>query len=257
MNYPFRSFVTGVTVLLAVFVLASPAVGDHFIRQVHHTDAYEIMGQKQAAVDDTTVIWLTEGKSCMLTSGDESYIYIADDMKLYVVDHNARKYSETSTDAAAALEEAMADMDDEERAMAEAMQQQMMQSMRLTVTPTEETKKIGDWNTTRYMMEMSMPMGNATTEMWVTDDVEADWESFQAMANSQMAAMPGFEQMLEETKKIKGIPVYSVTSTQVMGVEVKSTVEILEFLTKDAPAGTFAVPEGYRKVDVMQSPTGQ
>ncbi len=260
MKCSWRVLTMAAVALFTMILMAGQVAGDHLIKQVYHSDAYEIMGQKQPATDDTTTIWLSDGKSSTRGSDNKEYIYIAGDKMLYLVDHNAKTYSEISSDPDAMLEQAKAEMDEEELAqyeMAQAMAEQMMPPMRLTVTPTQETKKIGDWNTTKYMVEMTVPMGKAISEMWVTDDVETDWESFQAMDYAKMAAMPGFKQILEEAKKIKGIPVYSITTTQMMGGELKSTVEILEFVTKDAPAGTFAVPEGYKKIDMMQMPMGQ
>ena len=101
-------------------------------------------------------------------------------------------------------------------------------------------------------MDMTMPMGKTVTQMWVTDQIDVDFEAFKSVANSQMAMMPGYRKVLAETQKIKGIPVFSVTETQVMGSSVNSTTEILEFSEKDAPEGIFDVPEGYKKVDMME-----
>jgi hypothetical protein len=49
-------------------------------------------------------------------------------------------------------------------------------------------------------------------------------------------------------KKIKGVVVYQVGKTKVMGADVASTTEVIECVNKDAPAGTYEVPAGYKKV---------
>ena len=44
-------------------------------------------------------------------------------------------------------------------------------------------------------------------------------------------------------------PVKTTGSANIMGKELKTTSEVLEVATKDAPAGTYALPEGYAKKD--------
>lgn len=254
MKNPGKFFLLVAIAVLSSVVLAGSAMGDHFIKQTNHTDAVEIMGQKQPAVDDTMSIWMTDGKACMQSKDGKSYIMFMEDMKLYAVDHAAKTYTVMPMDFSAIFDEATEGLDEEEQGdadMAAAMMKQMAANIQITVTPTSETKTIKDWNTTKYVMDMTMPMGKTTTELWVTDDLDIDYEAFKSVANSQMAAMPGYQKVLAETQKIKGVPVFSVTETMVMGSAIKSTSEILEFTEKDAPAGIFDIPEGYKEVDMM------
>ena len=67
------------------------------------------------------------------------------------------------------------------------------------------------------------------------------------MANGMMASMPGFEKILAEMKKIKGVVVFQTTVAKVMGQEMKSTTELLECSEKAAPAGHYDLPAGYKK----------
>jgi hypothetical protein len=129
--------------------------------------------------------------------------------------------------------------------------------MKVTVTPTEETKKIGSWNTAKYVMDVSAPMGNTKIEMWTTQDIEADYTAFMSVAAGARAMMPGYNEVLDEMKKVKGITVYSVTEMSMMGSTFRSTLELIEAVEKDAPEGTFDIPEGYKKVDMMEMAPGQ
>lgn len=238
--------------VVAVVVMTSPVKADFFFKQVVVTDPVKVMGQTQPGRADTSSIWISEGKACMM-SGNNSFLFFSDGDKLIMIDHSARTYSEMPLDVAELVEEvAEGEEGAEEGAeMTKAMMEAMMGSVKITVTPTSETKKIGDWNTTKYIMNMTMPMGNTTSELWTTGDIEVDYDAFKSVANAGMMMMPGFDDILEEMKKIKGITVYSVTSADVMGSTVKSTMEMLEFFEKDAPAGTYDVPEGFKKVDLM------
>ena len=247
-----RSMMLPLFVCLAVAVIAGPAAADHFIKQVVHSDAVEMMGQTQPASDDTTSVWVSEGKSCMIDAEGKSYIYHAADNMFYMVDPSKKTYSQMKADFSGAVDDAVGEDNTEEAEKMKAMANQMMGSMKVTVTPTEETKTIGDWQATKYVMEISMPMGKTATEIWSTEDVEIDYEAFKSVANGSMAIMPGYDKILEEMQKIKGIPVYSVTEMSMMGATMKSTMEVIDLSDADAPAGTFDVPEGYKKVDMMQ-----
>ena len=244
-----------VIVMIAFVMPAGSVMGDTFIKQTNHTDAVEIMGRKQAAVDDTMSIWLKDGKSCMQSTDGKTYIFDPRTAELYMVDPTAETYSVIPMDMTAIFDEAVEGADEENKAEVDAarkMMESMVQSIKVTVTPTDETKTIKDWNTTKYVMNMTMAMGNTTTEMWVTEDIKIDMDIYKAVANSRMAAMPGYQKILAETRKIKGIPVLSVSQTAVMGSTIKTTVEILEVTEKEAPSGIFDIPSNYKEVDMMQ-----
>jgi hypothetical protein len=66
-----------------------------------------------------------------------------------------------------------------------------------------------------------------------------------------LAAQPGFEKILDEMKKVKGVVVRNVTTATVMETAVKSTEELLEIAEKPAPAGIFDLPKDYKKIEGM------
>ena len=63
-----------------------------------------------------------------------------------------------------------------------------------------------------------------------------------------MKEMPGFEKIIQEMKKVKGVIVYQTATVKMMGAEVTSTTEVLECADKTSPAGTCDIPAGYKKV---------
>ena len=122
-----------------------------------------------------------------------------------------------------------------------------MMQPKVTVEETGETQKIKNWNCKKYIMTMEMMGTKSTSEIWATEDIKIDYELYQTLGLSMMPKTPGMEKMLEEMKKIKGLTVLSTATTSVMGTDVKSTQELLEVSEKSAPAGTYEVPEGYKK----------
>jgi hypothetical protein len=100
-------------------------------------------------------------------------------------------------------------------------------------------------------MDMGM-MGKMKSETWATEDLKFDYTTAFAMTNAMMASMPGFDKILAEMKKIKGVVVQQTATMNVMGgAEVKSTTELLEAGEKSAPAGHYDLPAGYKKVKSM------
>lgn len=228
--------------------LAAPVFGDSFFKQVVHTDAFEMMGQTTPETNDTTTMWLTEGKACSQTGSESAIIFDAEKGVMYMVDHEKKEYSVVPMDLFGGGDEE----ESEGTEMSQMMQmaQAMMGSIEVTVTPADETKKIGDWDCTKYNVDLSMAMMKSKQELWATEDIEVDYTMFQAVSSGMMARMPGFDKILEEMKQIKGIPVKSVATASIMGSEAVTTTELIEYAEKDAPDGIFDVPEGYKKVEM-------
>ena len=114
-------------------------------------------------------------------------------------------------------------------------------------------KTVGAWKCRKYLLEMNMGMGGTmNAESWATEDIKLDYAKVFTAANAMMAAMPGFDKIIQEMKKIKGVVVYQTATTKVMGADVKSSTELLEAGDKSAPAGTYDLPAGYKKVKAIK-----
>lgn len=242
--------------LLVTLVMALPASAASFIKMATHTDAVEMMGQTMPARHDTSSVWMSEGKSCSFAADGMRYLYDSADDVLYMIDPAKKRYAKMSMDFSELADEMEDEMGEEESAQAKSMAEAMMGDIEVSVTPTGETKKIGDWNTTKYVMNFNMAMANSKTELWATEDIKIDYDAFKSVANSKMMMMPGFEKLLAEWKKVKGLAVYSVTETTMMGTVARSAMEVLEFADKDAPAGTFDIPADYKLVEMMEMQMG-
>ncbi len=244
----------GVMAAVVAFSFGGSVMGDNFFKQVVHTDAFEMMGQKTPEKNDTTRMWLTEGKACSATGDTAAVIFYLEKGEICFISHKKKQYSLMPMDLGEIIDEALEEEDDEEaRQMAEVMKGMagaIMGSAEITVTPTEETRKIGDWDTRKYTVNMSMAMMNMETEIWSTDDIKCDPALYHAVTSGMMAMMPGMSNIVNEMMKIEGTPVLSVSTVNMMGTPVKTEVRLLEYSEKSAPEGIFEVPEGYTKVDL-------
>jgi hypothetical protein len=245
---------------VAVLVFATvQARADVYMKQKTHTDAFTMMGQSQPEKNETMVFWLGDNKARTDIESGTSTILLADKKIIYMIDHNKKQYSEMPLDFDKMIEEAAEAKAGEDPEKAEAMKKMpgfmknmmknVMGGMSAKVTETNETKKIGSWNCRKYLVEMDMGMiGKNQSESWATEDLHVNYEMAFTMTNAMMAGQAGFENIIKEMKKIKGVVVYQVGKTKVMGADVASTTEVIECVNKDAPAGTYEVPAGYQKV---------
>ena len=244
--------ILSVLIAIATMAISSAVSADTYIVHTSHQDAM----MNVEAQDDTSVTWMGDGVS--RTDVNEQSIIINKSIgSLYMVDHSKKEYYEIPLADLGNFEKlmGMGDMDEDEAAAMRQQMQAMMSMMKvdLTVTPTEETSEIKGWKCKKYVMDMKMGMANIKSEAWVTQDVKVDWATFQNTANMMMLMMPGADKVMEEFKKVDGLPVVTTGVANVMGKEIKTTSEVLKVETKDAPAGTYDLPKGYKKEDFDMS----
>jgi hypothetical protein len=225
------------TVALTV-ALSTPALcADLVMTSQKHIDAMKMGPQETPAKDTTEVLWV--GKDHMRSeSGDKVTIVRMDLKKMFMLDTKAKTVS--SLDLPVDLSKYVPPE--------AAPMLKMMSEMKITVTPTTETKKIKDWNTTKYTMTMRMDMGpgvDITQDMWVTKDIPLDRANWQEMNRTMMSAALGTSGLVEEMKKIDGVPVLTERTQTMMGTAVKSRVEVISVEQKDPVAGFYDVPKDF------------
>jgi hypothetical protein len=221
---------------MTVFVQA-----DVYIKQNTHTDAFEMMGQSQPAKDVINNMWLADNKMASL-SEDQSFIIDLENNKVFWMNTQNKTYIEMDLplDISKYLPDQAAEM---------------MANMNITVAvqPTDATETIAGKTCKKYdvtmtiMMMMTMEM---KMKVWATEDVPFDWQKFQdKMIQMFSPTMPLGEDALNAFKQIKGWQMRSEMTMNMMGTNMKTVQEVLEISEKDAPDGTYTVPEGYTKQD--------
>ena len=245
--------IAAIAIMLTLVVL--PARTDIYMKQKNHTDAMSIMGQTQPAKDEMNITWIAKDKSRTDTGDKNTTILRMDKGLLYQIDHQKKTYKEMPLNIKQMIDENVADKGkeaEEAAALAQEMAAAFAESMEVKVTPTDEKKKVGNWNCRKYLLDTKMAMGESKSEAWATEELKIDWKSYLMLTNAMMAGSPGFEKMIDkiyqEMSKIKGVIVLQLNTTKAMGIEVKSSTELLEFSEQAAPAGTYDVPAGYKKV---------
>jgi hypothetical protein len=245
--------------LTVLFLLTGLIQADIFMKQKMHTDGFQVMGQAQPAKDEINTIWITSDK-LRSDNPEQSIIMRLDQNKMYILDNAKKTYTEMHMEMEKAMsgqiDKAMNEkgVDEQQKSNIMSMMQGMSQ-MKLTITPTDETKKIGNWNCRKYVQKLQTAMGASEGEIWATEDLKVDPELYSQYMTAIMGKGGMFgnamEEMSKEMKKIKGVPVLTITTTNMMGASVKSTQELLEFKEGTAPSGYFDIPTGYKKIEGM------
>jgi hypothetical protein len=241
--------------ITVLFFVAFPLMcaADVYIKQKRHTDAFEVMGQAQPEKDEITVMWMSKDKGRIDMGEGQSMIIRLDKNMIYFLDQAKMTYSEMPFgDLSEVILEAIpeSELSEEERKEAKKFMKGIVGTMMTAeaeVTDTGEKQKIKGWNCRKYIMKVKMMMATATSEIWATEDIKINYELYRTLGSAVISKQPGFQEMFEEMKKIKGIAVLTTSASSAMGAEVKSTEELVEVEEKSAPSGTYEIPPGYTK----------
>ena len=234
----------GIAMALSVLFMAPSIAGaDVFMREKHHTDGMTVMGHAQPPRDTIQTTWVTQDK-LRNDQGDTSSIVIMvnDNIVVYHLNHAQKTYTELSMAS------------DEFKQAASGMAGEF----KVKVTATGETRKIGNWNCRKYLKEMDMGMMPAATEIWASEDIKMPYQNlYERFSTAMMAQQPGMQMSMqaiqEEVKKIKGVPVLTITTTTIMkDTTVRSSHELVEIKEGQAPAGIFEIPPEYTKQSMSQ-----
>ncbi len=220
-------------VLMAALSLSA----DVYVKQKTHTDG--MMGQP--ATDVIQEQWISDNAFASV-SADQSIIMDMKKNLMYMIYHKSKTYVETTLP-----------MDLTKLLPPEFAAMAGMVMMTATVSPTTQTKKVGQWNCTGYdvtITVMSMPM---KMRLWATTDVPFDYNQFNAKiwGNVLKGQMMLDEASVKEMMKIKGFQIASEMSGEMMGMKFNVTTEVLEISKKNPPANVYAPPAGYAKKDKL------
>ncbi|MFQ6110337.1 MAG: DUF4412 domain-containing protein, partial [Candidatus Aminicenantales bacterium] len=230
--------------VLSIALLPHPAKADSHIKKFRHTDAMTIMGQTQPAKDEEGATWMTKDKMREDEGKSRSTIVRLDLKKIYVIDHEKKEYVEIDLP-----------IDFEKILPSEAKQMMQMMEVTAKVTETQEVQKIKKWDCKKYLVEigfsmmgMNMPM---KMDMWVTKGIDIDFNLYEKFQTEMLSLQPIFKDFIEEFKKIKGYPVLTEMTMTMMGTETKTKEEVISVEKKNAPEGTYDIPEGYSKSETF------
>ena len=171
-----------------------------------HRDAFAADSEQQPAEDATIQLWLGKDK-VRRDDGKTAAILRADKSQLILVNHQAKTYSVVALP-----------IDFDALIPPEARQVADMWKMTATVTPSAETRKIGDWNARRYDVDITNAMGLAIhTVAWTSRDLDVDYDNVKRLSLALAALQPGGEAAVKDLAKMDGFPVLQEITFDVGG----------------------------------------
>ncbi len=225
---------------LALSVAVNPAAADKVLTIANHTDAFSMMGQSTPAEDDTYTYWFG-GDSIRYDMDETSVILRLDQKKFYFVNHDEKTYSTMTLP-----------IDFEQLVGPEMapMMQQMAQMMAATtsVTPLDRSGSYAGHACKFYRVDISMAMMQTSMEMCTTEELPIDYPKYRELALAQAELAANQAWMRDLAEKLQGFPLRTDTTTTVMGKQMKSWQELKSIDDRDAPAGNYEPPAGYREV---------
>jgi hypothetical protein len=224
--------------LLALIVVMAVALllpADVYIKTNVHTDAFEMMGQKQPAKDEVTEQWVNNNQ-LFNRQGERVTILDMNKNIMYIVNLKEKNYVEATLP-----------LDMAKLLPPEAASMASMMKMTVKVAPNGQARKIGQWNCSGYDVDMSMMMMKMKMVIWASTDVPFDWKMFSKMYTNVSKMQFMDDASIAEFTKIKGFQIGSEMSMDMMGSKMKVTSQVVEIAQKPAPAGIYSVPAGFTK----------
>jgi hypothetical protein len=228
-----KFFALTALVLMAALSLSA----DIYVKQKTHIDG--MMGQP--ATDVIQEQWISENAFASV-SADQSIIMDMKKNLMYMIYHKSKTYVETTLP-----------MDLTKLLPPEFAAMAGMLMMTATVSPTTQTKKVGEWNCMGYDVTITMMGMPMKMRLWAATDVPFDYNQFNAKiwGNVLKGQMMLDEASVKEMMKIKGFQIASEMSGEIMGMKFNTTTEVLEISKKNPPANVYSAPAGYAKKDKL------
>jgi len=228
-------------VVCLMALLAVAASADVYIKTKSHTDAMSVMGQNTPAQDTIMEMWLGDDVFAMSGTGLNGIIDLKKNV-VYLMINESKAYVESPLPL------------DMSKLMPPEFAAMMGGGMKATVAvkPNGQTKTVGTWPCTGYDVDMTITMMmtiNMKMTIWASDKVPFDVAKYmQKFAGAQFAMSMQLDATGQaEMLKIKGYPILTEASGEMMGAQMRSTQEVVEISKKTPPPGTYTVPAGFKK----------
>ncbi|MDY0295922.1 MAG: DUF4412 domain-containing protein [Acidobacteriota bacterium] len=230
--------------VLAVTILAFAAglaQADIYIKQSTHTNEVTMMGQTTPAKDTVTEQWIGKNRFASHME-NQSVIMNLEENMMYMINHQNKSYIPMQLPV---------DMTDYMPPEVAGMMKSMMGSITVKVTPNNETRTVAGLPCQGYDVTMDMMMMKMNMKVFASEKVGFDWQKVSEQMTSEMlkAQMRLSEEAVKEMQKVKGYWMAMETTVNVMGQDIRTTMEVTEIAEKAPTADAYAVPQGYTKKD--------
>lgn len=235
------------TLLALSLMLTIPAAAVHAdvcLKQKSHTEQYYYGGVTNPAEDEDTEMWIGPNKMAVISENTSIIVDNASKL-MYFINHRDSTYAEI------AMPMDWSQIVDQQLAGRLAMFKRQGE-----VKPTGETKKIGEWSCKEYEVVSYIPymdtrFDERESKVWVTTDAPIDLAAYTEMTDELGKLRNYSDALIEEFKKLEGLPVASEGVLYMRGFTVNTSEQLLKMYEEKAPEGVYSVPKGYNKKDQL------
>ncbi len=217
---------------------ALPGLADTLLTYKVHTDPSNVGGASRPAKDEVQKVWV--GRNAVRKETEAAtYIYRADDKKIYVLNIQEKKYSVLDLPV-----DLVKVSGPETRYFLEGLGDRVTYD--IEIKPTDEKKTINKWEARRFEVVMANEIG-ATIQLaiWTTASVQIDGELWSAATAALQSLNPGFQDAAKQLAGIPGVPVMTESTLKGGPNLIKERVELTSVETKPAPAGAYEAPPDF------------
>jgi hypothetical protein len=221
----------------------------HRLVTVTETEAMRLPGEKMDATVDTTTLWLGPGLARRDKGRRSSLLVDAHRELITNVDHETRTWTrQTRTEMAAQLDALARDTvgSDDRR----TRQLQRLLDMKARVIDTGETDTVDGYPVRRWIVEQSFGGQRITSELWLTEAIDVDYDLMLRTTQAPLLALPGGAEVLTELGKLRGVTVRSSAVLEVFGRTSSTNARLVAADLDTVPVSFFAPPGDYAPADV-------
>lgn len=230
--------------ILLVIGLSAALSADVYIKTVTKVDPINTMGQNIPARESVSEQWISDDFYLVETGEGFSYLFDSRQGLVYLIAHRTKSYLEIKppVDYAGLLPAELA-------TMAQALEQ-----MTISVQPTGQTRTINNISCQGYRLEMTMMMYPVEINIWASEELPVNLKNFLEKVWPEFIKLElrASGQAASEISKVRGLWISQESRVQMMGMEIRSTTEVVEISKKTPPKNIYALPQGYRKKDRLE-----
>jgi hypothetical protein len=224
------------------------------MKRHRHTDAVKIAGEDRPAENVTEEIWITR-KGLRMDAPGQSMLLFSLPPELIVMDHRKKTYIKRELKQSPPQFQ-ITEGNDPKKATAVREIGDTMMKIEAVVKVTDEMQKISSWNCRKYFLTVKTFMGKIENEIWATEDLKISAKFSDHLAVSMIFELPGIENSIRDVKsevrKIKGVPVKTISTRNLMNKSRRTVTELMEFKETKAPENILEIPKEYLEKTIKQ-----
>ena len=222
----------------------SSLLADTLLTKRRDADEVPAPGRSSEAFKNQKVeVWIGADR-VRRDDGRTALILRLDQRKLYIVNHAKREYVALDLEQKADRWRAITGLPrvpDTEAFL-----------MHAKVEPIAETRKIGSWKTLRYQVALSNETGQADRirlAWWVAPDLKIEDAPLRTLALVLASMTNSGDEWIATLQSVPGQPVLFERVEKLPEMEVKAREQLVAVERREAPAGTYELPAGHRRID--------